>query len=376
MPETCATSPENYVPSAILVFGIALGLSILLTVLAKRIAPRLGLIDKPRGRHQHGREVVRFGILPLWGAFTVTALFAQVLPVPRCDPYEVIRLAGLLVGGTVISIFGVIDDKFSFPPLPLYIVQLLVAGIGVAFLIFIQRFHNPITGDLTELPYIVTVTVSLFWLGLTMNTLNWLDGVDGLAAGVAFIAATLLFIHMLRVEGQFQNPTAQYSVSLLPLALMGATLGFLFFNWHPASIFMGGGAYFLGYTLGSLGIIGGAKLATVLLVLGLPLLDVFWQIIRRILSGKNPGIGDRGHIHFRLVDVNVSPRLIAGGYYLFCATFGVIALIIPTSQSQFKLLALLIMVGLTVIGFSLIARLSTLTDTTDSDETSHVTHPR
>ncbi|HVO42836.1 MAG TPA: MraY family glycosyltransferase [Aggregatilineales bacterium] len=358
MPDSCSTAPENFTLSAALVFGLALLLSVALTLAARWIAPHLGLVDKPGGRHQHGHPVARFGALPLWGAFTVAALVAQGLPVPRCDPYEVIRLAGLLLGGTFICIFGVLDDRFTFPPLPQYIAQLLAAAIGVACLIFIQKFHNPITGDLTELPYVVTVAISLFWLGLMMNTLNWLDGVDGLAAGVTFIAAGLLFIHMLRVEGQFQNPTAQYSVSLLPLALMGATLGFLLFNWYPASIFMGGGAYFLGYTIGSLGIIGGAKLATVLLVMGLPLLDVLWQIVRRVVEGRNPGLGDRGHIHFRLIDAHVSPRLIAGGYYLVCATFGAIALVIPTSQSQFKLLALFIMIGLTVIGFSVIARLS------------------
>src|SRR5258707_6836158 len=237
--------------------------------------------------------------------------------------------------------------------MPQYIAQLITAAIGVVFLIFIERFNNPLTGATTpDWPYFITITISLFWLGLMMNTLNFLDGVDGLAGGVTFIASLLLFIHTVR-EGQL-------SVSLLPLALMGTTLGYLRFNWFPATIFMGSGAVFLGYTLGALSIISGAKMATIMLVMGLPLLDVAWQAARRLLTGKNPLIGDRGHTHFRLIDRNVDPRLICLGYYLFCAAFGVLALILPSeSQRIFKLVAIMIMMVLVVIGFMLVARLRT-----------------
>src|SRR5205823_4302730 len=185
--------------------------------------------------------------------------------------------AGLLLGGTFIFLVGIIDDRFDLPSLPQYIAQIIAAGIGVAFLIFIERFNNPLTGTTTDpWPFFVTVTLSLFWLGLMMNTLNWLDGVDGLAAGVTFIASLLLFIHTIRPNEY--DGRSQLSVSLLPLALMGTSLGFLIFNWHPARIFMGSGAVFLGYTLGALAIIGGAKMATILLVMGLPLMDMAWQV--------------------------------------------------------------------------------------------------
>src|SRR5262249_37240987 len=156
-------------------------------------------------------------------------------------------------------------------------------------------------------PFFVTVTISLFWLGLMMNTLNFLDGVDGLAGGVTLIASILLFIHTYRPDSYGNQ---QLSVSLLPVALIGTVLGFFIFNWYPAKIFMGSGAVFLGYTLGALSIIGGAKMATVLLVMGLPLLDVAWQFANRIVAGRNPMAGDRGHTHFRLIDAGVSPRLI------------------------------------------------------------------
>jgi hypothetical protein len=214
----------------------------------------------------------------------------------------------------------------------------------VLFLIFIEGFNNPLTGKLTpEWPYAVTVTLTLFWLGFMMNTVNWLDGVDGLAAGVCAVAALMIFIHAaFRLD--------QTSVSLLPLALFGAALGFLPYNFHPARIFMGSnGALFLGYTTGALGIIGGAKMATVLLVMGLPLLDVVWQIARRVSAGQNPTVGDRGHVHYRLLDLGLSPRQIVVGYYVFCALFGAIALV--TASRLFKLIALLVMATVIFVGF-------------------------
>jgi UDP-GlcNAc:undecaprenyl-phosphate/decaprenyl-phosphate GlcNAc-1-phosphate transferase len=349
--------PTDYLPSLAITFVLSFVLSVGLTLLARAIGPKLGLIDEPRGRHKHFKKVVKFGALPLWGAFTITALVAQRLPVLRGDPNEIIRLAGLLLGGTLIFLFGVADDKQDLSSLKQYIAQIITAGIGVAFLIFIERFNNPLTGTTTDpWPFFVTVTLSLFWLGLMMNTLNWLDGVDGLAAGVTFIASLLLFIHTIRpneYDGQ-----SQLSVSLLPLALMGTSLGFLIFNWYPARIFMGSGAVFLGYTLGALAIIGGAKMATILLVMGLPLMDMAWQVARRLAKGQNPLFGDRGHLHFRLIDAGISPRLICIGYYLFCAAFGALALVIPSRNSSvFKLVAIVVMVVLVLIGFALVARL-------------------
>ncbi len=346
----------TYLGSIALIFVVSLALSIGLTLLARRIAPALGLMDKPGGRRKHRGKIARFGALPLWGAFTFTALLAQQLPVERTDGNEVIRLAGLLLGGTFLFFFGLIDDKFDLPALPQYIAQLIAAAIGVAFLIFIERFNNPFTGTAVEdWPYVVTITISLLWLGLMMNMLNFLDGVDGLAGGVTLIASVVLFIYTGSVE--------QHSVSLLPMALIGTTLGFLIFNWYPATIFMGSGAVYLGYTVGALSIIGGAKVATILLVMGLPLLDVAWQAARRIRQGKNPMIGDRGHLHFRLIDAGISPRLICLGYYLFCAAFGGLALMLgdranpDPKQRLFKLVSIVIMMILVLIGFALAARL-------------------
>ena len=116
------------------------------------------------------------------------------------------------------------------------------------------------------------------------------------------------------------------------------------------------GAFFLGYTLGSLSIIGGAKVATILLTMGLPLLDVGWQIVNRVTHGRNPAEGDRGHLHFRLLDLGVNARNIVLGYYLFCALFGALALI--TTSQLFKFIALLMMFALVGVGFAALSRVS------------------
>jgi UDP-GlcNAc:undecaprenyl-phosphate GlcNAc-1-phosphate transferase len=146
----------------------------------------------------------------------------------------------------------------------------------------------------------------------------------------------------------------QLSVALLPLALLGATLGFLPLNFHPAKVFMGSsGSYPLGFALGALGIIGGARMATVLLAMGLPILDVAWQIVRRRRLGQPIGLGDRGHLHFRLHDLGYSQRTIVLAYYGFCALFGLLALLLPSRL--YKLLALLLlglMVGLLLLWLS------------------------
>lgn len=326
---------SEYWLSFALVFGVGFGLSVVLTPLCIRLSQRFGIMAIPGGRRKHLHPIGKLGGLAIVVAFIIAVIIGQLTSVESTDPNEKFRLAGLIIGSLVITIVGIIDDKYELSPIRLYTAQIITAGIAVFCLIFIEGFNNPLTGSTTgSWPYWITVTITLFWLGFMMNTVNFLDGLDGLAAGVTAIASLLIFIH-----ATFQ--LNQVSVGLLPLALLGATLGFLIFNFYPSKIFMGSGAYFLGYALGTLSIIGGAKMATILLVMGLPLSDVGWQIVRRLSRGKNPMLGDRGHLHFRLVDMGYSQRTIVLGYYAFSLVFGGIALI--TTSRLFKFLSLLIM---------------------------------
>lgn len=341
----------------LLVFGLALSVSLLLVPVADWLGRRVGAVAKPDARRKSEadhKRVSRLGGIALFGGFVSAVIAAQLLPVPRMDSYEVIRLTGLLIGAVMIFIGGLLDDLIELKALPQFIFQFAAAGLAILFQIFIQYFNNPFTGAQTDpFPYIVTVTLSLFWLVGMMNTMNWLDGLDGLASGVTFIAATMLF-----VNSAFRVEPAQTSVSLLHLALMGASLGFLLSNFYPARIIMGGGAVFLGYALGTLSIIGGAKMATILLVLGLPLVDAVWQVVNRVRRGRSPFSGDRGHLHFRLLDIGFTQRQIVIAYYLFCAFFGILTLV--TASQLFKFIALAVMFLLVALGFLILMRLKPL----------------
>jgi UDP-GlcNAc:undecaprenyl-phosphate GlcNAc-1-phosphate transferase len=331
----------------IIVFTLAFSLSLALVPLAIRLGLRWNMVAIPGGRRKHSGKISKFGGLAIFGGFMVAALVAQTLPIPRFDPNEIIRFTGLILGACLIFAVGILDDLVELNAVQLGIAQILTAAIAIAFQIFIETINNPFSGQQTDpFPYLVTVTLSMFWLGVMINTVNFMDGLDGLAAGVGVITGLMLFVHSAFI-------LQQVSVSLLPLALAGASLGFLVFNFYPAKVFMGGGAYLLGYLIGTLSIIGGAKMATILLVMGLPLMDFAWQVFNRMRQGRNPMHGDRGHLHFRLQDMGIEQRKIVLTYYVFCAFFGVLTLV--TTSQMFKFVAFGVMVLLILLGFALIS---------------------
>lgn len=303
-------------------------LALFLTPLAIRLAARFGAIDRPAQRRVHDKPTPRLGGVPLFVAF-FSAIFIS-LGFPRTDPNEITRLWGLFVGAIVMFAVGVYDDRAELHATPQLLAQVAAAAIAVGSGVLIWELPNPFGAALTFEPW-MAVAFTIFWLVGMINTVNWLDGVDGLATGVVGIAGIVLFIHTARLE--------QYSIALLALALSGAALGFLPFNFHPAKIFMGsGGSFVLGFALGVLSIIGGAKVAFALLVLSVPILDVAWQIFSRVRAGKSPFTPTRTHLHHRLLDAGLSPRAIVLLYYVLTAITGALALILPTGV--YKLIAL------------------------------------
>jgi UDP-GlcNAc:undecaprenyl-phosphate GlcNAc-1-phosphate transferase len=332
--------PSQYLPVFGLILALGLIVSAAVTPLTQRLGVRFGLVDRPGGRRHHTGVISRLGGIALYAGFTLAVVTTFVLPKvwlpPRLDPQEWLRLGGLLCGTTAVFIFGLLDDRFQFPNRPQYVAQFLSSLIAIAFIIFIERVNNPFNHDQIVFPWPVVWILTIFWFMGMINTVNWLDGLDGLAAGVAAIMSAVLAIHMIR-EGQ-------YSVALLPIALLGATVGFLPFNFNPARVFMGSsGSYFLGWALAALGIISGAKVATVLLAMGLPILDVAWLIFNRVRRGGKPGFNGRDHLHHRLLDIGFSQRQIVVGYYIYCAAFGVLAL--GLENRLYKLLALFVLIG-------------------------------
>lgn len=330
-------------PSLVLIPLGTFALALILTPLSIRLAYRWNLLDRPGGRRQHTGNIPRIGGMALYGSFVVAMLATRWLPATwlpaSSDPKEAQRWLGLLIGVTFVALFGLLDDRFEFGAWPQYGAQLAAGVISIVFIIFIERVNNPFGPNPIIFPRFVIWLLTIFWFMGAMNTINWLDGIDGLATTVAAIVAVVLAIHMLR--------TQQQSVALLALALLGSTLGFLAFNFPPARVFMGSiGAYFLGYTLAALGLIAGARVATVLLVMGLPVLDVAWLIFWRWRHGRPLGQGDRNHLHFRLLAKGFSEGQIVIGYAAFCALFGAISLMTASTQAKAgALLALLVLGG-------------------------------
>ena len=337
---------SDFFPIFVAVFAMALLLAVLLTPLAGRLGHRWGLVDRPGGRRQHQGDIPRTGGVSMVAAFAITVLVAVLvlrrwLP-PSTDPKETTRLLGLLLGSGFAFVMGLVNDKRELSWRGQILAQLGSAAIAIVTLIFIERVNNPFADQQIVFPDLVVWALTAFWFLGAMNTVNWLDGLDGLAAGVTAILSAVLVIHML-----FRADPPQLSVAILPLALLGATLGFLPWNFSPARIFMGSnGSYFLGFAVAALGIIGGARMATVLMVLGLPIVDVAWLIWRRKKRGLSPGQGGRDHLHFRLLDLGLGTRQIVLGYYAFCAAFGVLALSI--GPRIYKLIALIVL-GVTVL---------------------------
>lgn len=319
--------PVSYL---VLVFFSAFVPALILTPLTARLAARLGFLDRPAPRRLHQTPTPRHGGIPLFLAF-LTALTVS-LSFPRSDVNEPAKLIGLMLGLTVVALVGAYDDARELGAFPQLATQVLAAGIAVASGVVIREIPNPLGALPIQLPELVAVVFTVFWIVGMMNTINWLDGLDGLAAGVTAIASAVLFIHTFRLM--------QYSLALLPLALAGAALGFLIFNFTPAKIFLGSGAYLLGFALAVLSIIGGAKVATALLVLAIPILDVGWQILNRVRTGHSPFEADRGHLHHRLYDFRISSRAIVALYYVLTAAFGALALILPSPV--YKLIALIV----------------------------------
>ncbi len=327
----------------------AAALSFILTPAAMRLGVRLGLVDRPGGRRHHTGAIARTGGLALFGSFFLIVLLTIVLPVwlpepaagwfpPRNDPNELHRLSALLAGSLFCAAMGFLDDRFHWSSGPQYLVQFVASLIAIGGLIFIKHVNNPFGEGLLlgpdGMPWWLVWPLTIFWFMGMMNTVNWLDGLSGLVAGVTAILCAVLALHMI-----FAAEPPQLSVALLPLALMGAALGFLPFNFSPARVFMGSsGSYFLGFAIAALGIVGGARLATVMMMLGLPALEVGWLIFSRWRRGVSPRQGGRDHLHFRLLDRGLGERRVVLGYWLFCALFGALTLILDSRI--YKLVAL------------------------------------
>ncbi|MFH1597493.1 MAG: MraY family glycosyltransferase [Patescibacteria group bacterium] len=350
----------NY-SSYILPFGLGVVFAVIFTLVIKKVANQWQIVDRPEtdpARKIQDKPTPLLGGLAIYLAFLVVILIYALGTDRLFGGYFLPKhLAGLLLAGFFIMIGGFLDDRFDLKPKKQIIWPLLAALSIIAAGIGISYVTNPLGGtlyldqikiklfSLGDTPYNFILWADIFallWLLGMMYTTKFLDGLDGLVAGISTIGAFIIFLLSLNQE------VAQPETALISIIFAGAALGFLFFNWHRAKIFLGeGGSLFCGFMLGILAIISGAKIATALLIVGIPILDVIWVVIRRLfLERKSPFFGDSKHLHFRLLDAGLSHRGAVLLLYLLTIMFGISALIL---KGQWKLYSLLILAGVMII---------------------------
>lgn len=350
----------NY-QSYIIPFLVSFLLVILITPLVKRFAWKKNIVDDPRiypERKIQGKSVPLLGGIAIFFSFALVLLFYTFFTDRVLGGYMLSKhIVGIVLAGVLLIIGGYLDDKYNLKPRKqlfwplLGVLVIVTAGIGIPYI------TNPFGGTL----YLDTVKIELFslggvpyyftlwadilalgWLLGMVYTTKFLDGLDGLVPGIGAIGAFVVFVLSLT------STVAQPETALVSIILAGALAGFLVFSFHPARIFLGeGGSTFVGFMLGVLAILSGAKIATALLIMGIPILDVIWVIVRRVLKEKrSPFWGDKKHLHFRLLDVGLSHRQSVLFLYLITAVFGITSLFLKT---QGKLTALLVLLGVMLV---------------------------
>ncbi|NPV44177.1 MAG: undecaprenyl/decaprenyl-phosphate alpha-N-acetylglucosaminyl 1-phosphate transferase [Firmicutes bacterium] len=296
-------------------FIFALVISYILTPFVKRLAWKAGAVDIPKDeRRVHTKPIPRIGGLAIYIAFIVTVL----ITLPVTD-----NIKGVIIGGTLITILGVLDDIYNLPAKIKLLGQIAAAGILVYFGIKVEWVTNPL-GDMVYLGKL-SIPITIFWIVGVTNTLNFIDGLDGLAAGIASIAS---FTLMLVALNEGLGP-----VVILTAALAGGAVGFLPFNFNPAKIFMGDtGAMFLGYVLAAISVMGAIKSATAIalavpiLALGLPIFDTAFAILRRAVNGHPVMKADKDHLHHRLLAIGLTQRQTVLIMYSISAALGMSAI--------------------------------------------------
>lgn len=306
-------------------FIVSFFLSLSLTFFLIKISPKLGTFFPAGKRYFCSNNIPRIGGVAIIGAFLLAIFFVGNLEFDNLK-------WGMVISSVTILFFGFIDDIKNLSWKKQIFAQIIVALIMIYVGLEVQYIANPFGGAEFRLDSVIYLLAgnqyyffsSVFILFLVvgfMNIVNWLDGFDGLAGGVGAIGFLTLFF--LSISSLVNQPP----LGIISIAAVGAILGFLLFNFYPAKIFMGtSGSMFIGFLLAVVSVFSGAKLATVALVLTIPILDAVWVIIRRIRNKSSIFSGDKTHLHYRLLELGFSPNKIVFFYYILSIFFGFIAL--------------------------------------------------
>ena len=322
----------------ILALAVSMGLSFALTPLVKRLAVKIGAVDVPKDkRRMHDHPIPRLGGLAIFIGFVVSALFfAQV------DK----QLQGILLGSCLIVAVGVVDDSHPLGAGIKFILQIVAALIAVWHGVIIQTIANPlpfIGGGYWDFG-IMAVPITVIWIVAVTNSVNLIDGLDGLADGVSTIAALTMLIIALLMKN--------LEMAVLCAALVGACVGFIPYNRNPAKIFMGDtGATFLGYMLATVSVMGLFKLYAIIsfivpfIILGFPIFDTASAFTRRILKGQNPMKADRSHTHHKLIDMGMNQKQAVATLYMVAGVLGLCAVMIVTTGYIKVILSVIALIG-------------------------------
>ena len=322
-------------------------LSLLTTPVVRSLAFRVGAVDVPKdSRRMHSRPIPRMGGLAIFLGFLLSTLI--FLPLNE-------ELRGMLLGSVIIVILGIFDDIYALPAKPKFLVQIVAALVAATSGNWVEFLSNP--NIFSSEPYWelgwFSIPFSVLWIVGITNAVNLIDGLDGLACGVSTISsATLLVIALIVAEPE---------VAIITAALCGACAGFLPYNLNPAKIFMGDtGSTFLGFILATVSIQGLFKFHMIIsfavpfLMLGLPIFDTCFAIVRRVAKGQSPMAPDRGHIHHRLIDMGLSQKQSVAIVYMLTGVLGLAAVLLAnnTGTKAFILFAAVFVVA--VLGFAVI----------------------
>lgn len=335
---------------------LPLAISFLISLITTRyviiLANKLGLVDDPKKSNHpkviHTYPVPRAGGLSIFIAVTLATVL--LLPFDK-------HITGILLGLIVLTALGLLDDKYNLSPYKRLFVQFMAAGIPIIFGVGISFITLPFLGqvDLSQPQisffflgaersiWVLSDAFALFWIVTLMNFLNMgAKGVDGQLPGVAFLASLTIAILSL----DYSADIAQWPVIILAAITAGAFLGFTPWNFYPQKIMPGfSGSSIAGYLLAILSILTTAKVGTLLVVLGIPIIDTGYTIIRRVSRGKSPVWGDRGHLHHKLLDLGISKRNVTIIYWITTTLLAILALNLNASFKLYTIVGVAVFLG-------------------------------
>jgi UDP-GlcNAc:undecaprenyl-phosphate/decaprenyl-phosphate GlcNAc-1-phosphate transferase len=312
--------------------------SFVVTPIVIKFAKRLKIMDDPkRNKHPkviHTKPIPRGGGIPIYIAILISSL--MFIPIDN-------HLISILIGAGIIFVMGFLDDRYNLNPYVRLIVGFIAALIPISQGIGISFLTNPLGGIIDLSNPIISDIFALLWIVFMMNMVNMgAKGIDGQLSGVTVISA----LTITALSFYYSTDITQWPVILISSITAGTFLGFLIWHKYPQKIMPGyGGSTLAGYMLAIASILSTTKVGTLIVVLGIPLIDTGYVVLRRVLSGKSPVWGDRGHLHHKLLDSGLSKKQVSQVYWSLTAILGVLALNLNSTFKLYTIIGVILVVG-------------------------------